>query len=122
MRGDPCKPSVSRTDTSSYSAPEKVERGRLKNNTPRRDDNRHSVNRESEAALFGRECVDEDGLFTGAHTSAASALKDAEKDQQRQRRRQPAENGRRGEQRDAGHVEPLASDDRGEPARHRQHG
>jgi len=34
MRGDPCKTVFQPTDASSYSAPEKAERGRLKNNTP----------------------------------------------------------------------------------------
>ena len=80
-----------------------------------RGDDGDGVEREGGSALRGWEGVDEDGLLDGSQAASADSLQDAGDEHDSERGRDAAEEGRDGEERDAGHVVGLATEDAGEP-------
>ena len=76
-----------------------------------REDDGHPIDGEGLAAFAGRKGVREDGLLAGLEAAAAGSLEDAEKDEQRKRGSEAAEHGADAKERDADHVEALASEE-----------
>jgi predicted transcriptional regulator len=85
-----------------------------------REDDRHAIDGEGLAALVRRESVGEDGLLAGLQAAAAGSLEHAEEDEERERGREAAEHGADAEQRDADHVEALATEEADEVGAHRE--
>ena len=85
-----------------------------------RDDDGDSVHGESHAALRNGKCVVEDGLLAGLQAATTDTLEDAENHQHAEAGGESAEERADGENGDANHVEALAANHRGKPARERQ--
>ncbi len=86
----------------------------------RSEDDGDAVEGEGHAAVTRRESVGENGLRHRLQPAAGQALQGAKGDEQPEARRQPAEQRGHTEAGDAGHVEPLAAEDAGQPAADRQ--
>src|ERR1700684_1243796 len=82
-----------------------------------RDDDGHAVDGEGLAALFDGEGVGEDGLLAGGEAAAAGSLQYAREDEKWQGTGESAQERAGGEYGHAGHVETLAAETIGEPAR-----
>ena len=76
-------------------------------------DDCQAIHREGLSALGWRKGIGEDGLFGGREAAAADSLQDPAKDKNGQRWREAAQGGADAEERDADHVELLASDEGG---------
>ena len=75
-------------------------------------DDRHAVDGEGHAALFGGKVSARIACSLGCRPPPPSALQDAEEDEHAEIGREPAQERAGGEERDAGHVEALAADQR----------
>src|SRR5580692_116458 len=75
----------------------------------------HSIDRKRHSPFFWLECVAQDGLLARCEAAAAEPLQHAKEDQRAERWRDTAKKRAGREERDARHVEALASDARGEP-------
>ena len=80
------------------------------------DHDGHAVDGEGLAAFFDGEGVGEDSLFAGGEAAASGSLKDTGEDEKREAGCDAAQERADGEERNAGHVEALASEAVGEPA------